>query len=322
MEKNKNKKSTDVSIVIPVFFNSESLDLLFNRINENVIGKNPDLIFEIIFIDDGSKDQSLDVLLKLKGNYPELVKIIKFTRNFGQCPAVTAGFIMAKGKFIVTIDADLQDPPELINDMINAHFSESFEIAVGIRQERKESLYRRAGSNLWYNILRKLTFPEFPEKGFNYFGISNKVKKIVLKDVLNGSIFSTILIVWTGFPIKYLPYTRQCRESQFGRSRFGFFKKIKLIFDYLVSFSFFPIRLMTVLGIIISFLGFGYAGLIFIGKILGNPFPYQGWAPMMILILVLSGFQMLMTGIIGEYLWRTLDVTRKRSVYVIEKVFD
>jgi polyisoprenyl-phosphate glycosyltransferase len=316
------KKSIDVSIIIPVFFNFESLDILFKRIFENVITNNPDRIFEIIFIDDGSKDLSLDVLLHLKADYPDLIKIIKFTRNFGQCPAVTAGFRLSKGKFIVSIDADLQDPPELINEMINAYFIESFDIAVGIRQERKESLYRRAGSSIWYKILRKLTFPEFPEKGFNYFGISEKVKDIVLEDVRNGTIFSTVLIVWTGFPVKYIPYTRQNREKQFGRSRFGFLKKIKTMFDYLVSFSFFPIRMMTVLGIIISFFGFAYAGLIFLGKILGNPFPYKGWAPMMILILILSGFQMLMIGIIGEYLWRTLDTTRKRSIYVIEKIIE
>src|SRR5208283_4854530 len=147
------------------------------------------------------------------------------------------------------------------------HFTEGFEIAVGIRQKRKESLYRRAGSSLWYKILRKLTFPEFPEKGFNYFGISEKVKDMVLKDVNNGTQLSNILIVWTGFPIKNIPYTRQNRQH--GKSRFGLLKKIQAIFDSLVSFSFFPIRFMTVLGFMISFLGFGYATLIFFGKIFG-----------------------------------------------------
>jgi len=207
-----------------------------------------------------------------------------------------------------------------MRETIDAYFTESFEIVVGIRQARKESLYRRAGSSLWYRILRKLTFPEFPEKGFNYFGISEKVKDMVLEDVRNGTQLSNVLIVWTGFPIKNLPYTRQSRKH--GKSRFGLFKKIKSMFDDLVSFSFFPIRVMTVLGFIISLLGFSYAALIFLGKLLGNPLPYKGWAPMMILILVLSGFQMLMIGIIGEYLWRTLDVTRKRSIYVIEKIFE
>jgi dolichol-phosphate mannosyltransferase len=206
------------------------------------------------------------------------------------------------------------------NEIIEAYYTEGFEIAVGVRQERKESLYRRAGSSLWYKILRKLTFPEFPEKGFNYFGISKKVKDMILEDISNGTQLSNVLIVWTGFPIKNIPYTRQKREH--GKSKFGLLKKIQAMFDSLVSFSFFPIRIMTVLGFIISFLGFGYAALIFISKIIGNPFPYKGWVPMMILILVLSGFQMLMIGIIGEYLWRTLDVARKRSTYVIEKIFE
>jgi len=316
----KNNKIIDISIIVPVYFNGESLNILFNRIKDNVIEKNLDRTFEIIFIDDGSKDKSLEVLLNLKRSYPQYIKIIKFTRNFGQVPAVTAGLRAAKGKFIISIDADLQDPPELMHEMIEAHFTEGFEIVVGTRQVRKESLYRRAGSSLWYSILRKLTFPQFPEKGFNYFGISEKVKDMILDDVRNGTQLSNVLIVWTGFPIKNLPYTRQSRE--YGKSRFGLLKKIQAIFDNLISFSFFPIRMMTVLGFIISFLGFAYAALIFFGKLFGNPFPYKGWVPMMILILVLSGFQMLMIGIMGEYLWRTLDIARKRSVYVIEKIIE
>jgi dolichol-phosphate mannosyltransferase len=320
MENNQINKKVDVSIVVPVYFNGESLDILFNRINKNVIEKNPNRTFEIIFIDDGSKDQSLGVILNLKRTYPEYIKIIKFTRNFGQGSAMTAGFRMAKGKLIINIDADLQDPPELMHEMIEAYFTEGFEIVLGIRQKRKESLYRRAGSSLWYKILRKLTFPEFPEKGFNYFAISEKVKDMVLEDVRNGTQLSNVLIVWTGFPIKNLPYTRQSREH--GKSRFSLLKKIQAIFDNLISFSFFPIRMMTVLGFIISFLGFAYATLIFLSRIFGNPLNYPGWAPMMILILVLSGFQMLMIGIIGEYLWRTLDIARKRSTYVIEKIFE
>jgi len=320
MKNNQFNKNVDVSIIVPVYFNGESLNTLFDRIKKNVIEKNHNRTFEIIFIDDGSKDKSLEVLLNLKRTYPEYIKIIKFTRNFGQGPAITAGLRTAKGNFTISIDADLQDPPELMNEMIESHYADGFEIAVGIRQERKESLYRRAGSSLWYKILRKLTFPEFPEKGFNYFGMSKKVKDMVLEDINNGTQLSNVLIVWTGFPIKNIPYTRQSREH--GKSRFGLLKKIKYIFDNLVSFSFFPIRMMTVLGSIIAFLGFAYAALIFFSKLLGNPLPSGGWVPMMILILVLSGFQMLMTGIMGEYLWRTLDVARKRSAYVIEKIFE
>ena len=207
-----------------------------------------------------------------------------------------------------------------MNEMMEAHFTEGFEIAVGIRQERKESLYRRVGSSIWYKILRKLTFPEFPEKGFNYVAISKKVKNMILEEIRNGTQLSNVLIVWTGFPIKKLPYMRQNREH--GKSRFNLLKKIEFMFDNLISFSFFPIRMMTVLGFIISFIGFAYAALIFFGKIFGYPFPYKGWVPMMILILVLSGFQMLMIGIIGEYLWRTLDIARKRSIYIIEKIFE
>lgn len=313
-------RNIDVSIIVPVYFNEESLVKLTEEIYTKVIKKVTDKTFELIFIDDGSKDQSLNVLLQLKKTYPELIKIIKFTRNYGQGIAITAGLRIAEGKFVINIDADLQDPPELMIDLIKAHFEDGFETAIAIRKYRKESLYRRAGSSIWYHILKKLTFPEFPEKGFNYFGISKKVKDILLEDIQNGSSFSTVLIVWTGFPMKELPYTRQKRD--FGKSRLGFLGKVQSITENLVSFSFFPIRFMTVLGIIISFIGFAYAALIFFGRIFGAKVPYEGWTPMMILILVLGGFQMLMIGVMGEYLWRTLFITRKRSLYVIEKIFD
>lgn len=320
MKSKKSVNKIDVSIIVAVYFNDASLELLFNRIKKNIIDNNRDKTFEIIFIDDGSKDESFQILLKLKHNFPLLVKIIKLTRNFGQVYAVAAGLRFAKGKLIISIDADLQDPPELMNEFISAYVNEGFDIVIGTRQVRKEPLYRRVGSRIWYGIIRKLTFPEFPEKGFNYFAISDKVRDLVMENVDNGTQLSNVLIMWTGFPVKRIPYTRSARE--YGRSRFGFLKMIKSMTDDLISFSFFPIRVMTFLGLIISFLGFIYAVLIFFSKIFGHDFPYPGWVPMMIVILVMSGLQMIMIGIIGEYLWRTLDVVRRRNIYIIEKIIE
>lgn len=315
-----NNETIDVSILIPVYFNEGTLNTLFEEIYKLVIKKNSSKTFEVIFVDDGSKDQSLNILLQLKNKNPDYIKIIKFTRNCGQANAVTAALELAKGKFAISIDADLQDPPEIMNEMIDAYFNDGFEIAIGIREARKESYYRRTGSFLWYSFLRKITFPEFPKKGFNYFGISEKVRSIILEEARKGTAMSNVLIVWTGFPIKEVLYTRQKRDN--GKSQFGILKKVGLMVEYVVSFSFFPIRIMTIMGAILSILGFIYAGMIVFGYLFGYDSNFKGWAPIMILILVIGGFQMLMIGIIGEYLWRTLSITRQRSLYVIEKIFD
>jgi len=308
----------DVSIVIPVYNNENSLLLLVEELYRNVIQNNHNKKFEIIFIDDGSKDGSFDVLLKLRHTYPTLIKILKFSRNFGQGPAVTAGFNNARGELITTVDADLQDPPNIINDFIKSYYTEHYEISVATRQNRKESYYRRIGSFFWYKFIKKITFPEFPEKGFNSFGLSSKVRDLLMENVYNGTPFTNVLIVWTGYPIKYIPYTRQNR--QFGVSQFGFLKKIKAMLDVIIAFSFSPIRLMIKTGILLSLLGFLYAASIIIAKYFGGTIPFRGWAPIMVTILIIGGFQMIMIGLIGEYLWRTLDIARKRSIYVIEKI--
>ncbi len=316
----KNIPSIDISIVIPVYCNQDSLEPLFDLIKNNVIAHFPNRTFEVIFIDDGSKDASLNKLFQIKSKNTDKVKIIKFTRNFGQNAATIAGIKHSVGQFIVMIDADLQDPPELMVDMINYFFKDNDEIIICTRAKRKESLYRRGISALWYGFIQRLTFPEFPKKGFNYFGISNRVKQVLLESSSNANPLTNILVVWTGFPIKYIPYTREKRT--FGKSEFTFYKKIRVAFDSLVSFSFFPIRFMTVTGFIVALLGFVYAAMLFISYFAGGEYPFKGWTPIMILILILSGLQMLMLGVLGEYLWRTLDGVRNRALYIIEKTYD
>jgi glycosyltransferase involved in cell wall biosynthesis len=308
----------DISIVIPVYFNAKSLVKLFDELYNKVIIKNEDKSFEVIFVDDGSKDDSFDVLLSLKSEFPQLIKLIKLTRNFGQGAAMTAGFQFANGNFILTIDADLQDPPYLINEMIDAFFLEGFQVVAAMREGRKESLYRKIGSSILYRIVQKLTFPEFPKKGFNVYGISKNANKVFLDNILNGTPISNVLIVWLGYPVKYIHYQREKREE--GKSKFHIGKKIKTIFDLLASFSFLPIRILTIFGGIIAFLGFSYAGLIVYAKLFWGHVPFEGWAPIMVTILVIGGFQMIMIGVIGEYLWRTLDITRKRSLFIVEKI--
>jgi polyisoprenyl-phosphate glycosyltransferase len=157
-----------------------------------------------------------------------------------------------------------------------------------------------------------------PMGGFDYVLLSAKAKNILL-DSKEANPFWQGQILWTGFKIKYIPYKRLQRYV--GKSTWTFSKKLKMLLDGVLSYSYFPIRLMSVLGLIIALIGFTYALFIIIAKIFGDV-PFEGWAPIMVLILVLSGIQMLMLGIIGEYLWRTLDQVRKRPHFIIEDIFE
>ena len=166
--------------------------------------------------------------------------------------------------------------------------------------------------------MRVLSFPNMPEGGFDFALVSLKVKEEIFnRHESNFSWQGSIL--WTGFDVKFIPYKR--KQRKIGVSRWTFSKKIKTLIDGVLSYSYFPIRVMSILGLIVATSGFIYAISIVIAWYFGNV-PFTGWAPIMVLVLVLSGFQMLMLGIIGEYLWRTLDQVRNRPPYIIERIFE
>jgi glycosyltransferase involved in cell wall biosynthesis len=308
----------DYSIIIPVYYNEGSIEKTFNILQDKVISINKDLRCEIIFVDDGSKDNSLNEIQALKEKHPDLIKIIKFTRNFGQVSAIYAGYQYAQGRCLINISADLQDPPELINEMINYHFGDGYEIVICTRESREDSYFKRKTSDIFYNLIKKLSFPNMPSGGFDFVLISGKIKNIILEK-REANPFWQGQLLWTGYRTKFIPYKRIERTS--GKSRWTFSKKIKYLIDGVTSYSYFPVRLMSVVGSLVAFVGFLYAIFIILARIFGNVVPY-GWAPIMVMILVLSGIQMLMIGVVGEYLWRVLDQVRNRQPYIIERVYD
>jgi polyisoprenyl-phosphate glycosyltransferase len=309
------ENSVDYSIVIPVYYNEGSLRPTYESIKEKVVAKNPDLTCEIIFVDDGSGDNSYQELLELRNEDPDMVKVIKFTRNFGQASARIAGYHYARGKCLIGISADQQDPPELMNDMLKGYREENYDIVACVRTARDESFFRRFTSRFFFFLMRKLSFKKMPLGGFDYYLISDRVKHILLKNH-DTSLFFQGQIMWSGFPIKFIPYVRRKREI--GTSRWSFSMKLKLLIDGVLAYSYFPLRLMSVIGTVVALIGFLYAIWIVIAKLSGR-IPVEGWAPTIVLILVLSGIQMLMLGIIGEYLWRTLDQVRNRQPYIVEE---
>jgi dolichol-phosphate mannosyltransferase len=313
-----NDKHFHYSIVIPVYCNQGSLEKTYDKLREEVIAHNKEKSYEIIFVDDGSYDSSFVELTVLRSRDPEHVKLIKLTRNFGQVAAITAGYHLAHGECVINISADMQDPPALINDMLDAYFNENFEIVICTREAREETLFRTITSKIFYKIIKKLSFNNMPIGGFDFVLISEKVKKIILSKQ-EANAFWQGQILWTGINIKFIPYRRVKREI--GASKWTTTKKMKYLIDGIMAYSYLPLRIMTVTGLIVSILGFIYAIVIFIAKFFGGV-PTQGWAPLMIILLVLSGIQMLMLGIVGEYLWRTLDQVRNRPTYIIDKIYE
>jgi glycosyltransferase involved in cell wall biosynthesis len=309
--------SIDYSIVIPAY-NESGIMTTMDAIFHEVIACNPTFSCEVIFIDDGSESQYLEKLLDVREKYPQLVKIIKLTRNFGQTSARHAGFSHAKGKCVVSISADRQDPAVLINLMLKAHFDEGFEIVACRRSGRDESYYRILTSKIFYGLMRTLSFKTMPTGGFDFFLLGRKALDTILRN-REAHPFVQGQILWTGFKIKFIDYRRERRKE--GHSHWTFSKKLTRSIDGVLSYSFLPIRLMSLTGLVVAFLGFLYATIIVVGKLtVGNPI--QGWASLIIVILIIGGFQMLMLGIIGEYLWRTLAQVRNRDPYVIEAISD
>jgi dolichol-phosphate mannosyltransferase len=309
--------SIDCSIVIPVYYNEGSLRSTYDGLVSEVFDASPDRQFEVVFVDDGSGDGSLAELREIQRRDPSRVTVVKLSRNFGQVSAILAGLTAAQGTCCVTISADGQDPPELIREMLQAHFDEGFEIAIAAREGRDESIWRAWTSRVFYRLMRRLAYPRMPRGGFDYFLVGPKAKRALLGN-LESHMFLQGQVLWTGFDFKTLPYRR--RERRVGTSRWTFGMKLTYLLDGVLSQSFLPLRAISILGFLVAALGFAYAVVVIAAKLTWGH-PVEGWTPLMVVVLVLGGTQMLMLGMIGEYLWRALAQARRRDPFVVDETY-
>ncbi len=304
-----------VSIVVPVYHNAASLaDLL--AAFQDLARRNDQDQFEFIFVDDGSGDNSFAVLEALAHQEPRL-RVVKLARNFGSNAALLAGLDHARGDAVAAIAADLQDPPELIQDMLTC-WRGGRKVVLAARQGRDDSLFTAWLAKRFYSLFRRFALPNMPPGGFDFFLIDRQVCNLI-GNIQESNTYLMGLILWFGFAPAVIQYHRRGRAPKYGRSRWTLAKKLKYFVDSFVAFSYFPIRLATVTGLAVSFLGLLYAGYVILARLLFD-IPTEGWASLMVVLLVVSGVQMLMTGILGEYLWRNLEETRRRPRYVVEKV--
>ena len=303
-----------LSIVVPVYYNELNLPDTVPQL----LALEPSLPgwrMELVFVDDGSGDRSLEVLREQQRLHPDRITVVKLTRNFGSMSAILAGFSVATGDCVGMIAADLQDPPELFVEMAK-EWERGTKAVFAVRTDREESFSQKLFANTYYSLIRRFALKDYPAGGFDFFLVDRQVVAEVLKiGEKNTNLMS--LIFWLGFRPVMFPYVRRARQK--GTSRWTLSKKIKLFIDSFVAFSYVPIRTLSITGFVVAFGAFVYAAYVLYQRLMHN-IPVQGYAPIVILLALFSGVQMAMLGVLGEYLWRALDETRKRPAFVIDEV--
>ncbi|MDQ0660061.1 glycosyltransferase family 2 protein [Paenibacillus sp. FSL H8-0104] len=303
------------SIVVPIYYNELNIPHTVPRL-QKLQSLMPECEFEFVFVDDGSKDKSLDLLLEAKDR-DSRIKVVKLSRNFGSMAAIQAGLEYATGDCVGIIAADLQDPPEMFREMLD-HWKLGKKIVLGTRADREESFSQKLFSNTYYFLLEKLALKGYPKGGFDFLLIDQQVVQEILQiREKNTNIMS--LIFWLGHDQVQIPYVRQ--ERKLGKSRWTLSKKIKLFVDSFVSFSYAPIRFMSLIGFFTAVLSIIYGIFVVVSTVFGI-IELQGWTTIIALITFLLGVIMVMLGTIGEYLWRILDESRERPSYVIDQTFE
>lgn len=302
-----------ISVVVPVYNNEETLEETCRQLLEAHESSFGELGLELLFVNDGSTDHSWDKLLRMRELHKDKISLLNLSRNFGQLGALFAGFNNAIGDAVICISADLQDPISLIPKMVG-YWKNDTEVVVCYREGRKDGVLARMFSRFAYSMARA-SCPELPRGGFDYWLMSRRVCQLLCSfkgrhNFLQGNLLST------GFSNAFIPYTREQRK--FGKSGYTLGKRIKIVIDFLVDSSYLPIRSMSCLGAFISFAGVLYSILIGYAWLIHKT-PFPGWAPIMIIVMVIGGIIMLMLGIIGEYIWRIYDNTKDFPLFIVDE---
>ena len=303
-----NKK---ISIVAPFFNEEESIKEFYKRLSETLKKINYD--YEVICIDDGSKDKTFEKLSEIN-NQDSNWKLVSFSRNFGHQSAITVGQKLATGDFIGIIDTDLQDPPELFEKLIKK-ISEGYDCVYAVRKSRKENFFLNMSYKFFYYLMNKISITNIPRDAGDFCLISKKIndKIISLKE---KSRFVRGLRAWVGFKQTELEYDRDKREK--GKSKYSIFNLFNLALDGITNFSYTPLRISTITGLIIGIFTFIAAITVAIIKILNPEYFIQGFTLNRFLILLSTSVQLIFLGIIGEYLIKIFIEVKKRPIAIIK----
>jgi glycosyltransferase involved in cell wall biosynthesis len=300
-----------LSVVIPIFNEEETLEALFGRLSSalGAIGET----FEVIFVNDGSRDSSEKILREFNARDARF-KSIHFSRNFGHQTAITCGLDHARGRAVVAMDGDLQDPPEVLGDML-ARWREGYDVVYAVRQKRKEGVFKRTAYKVFYWLLRRVSYLDIPLDSGDFSLIDRKVVD-VLQSMPERNRFVRGLRTWAGFRQIGYEYAREARFA--GEPKYTLAKLMKLAFDGLVSYSYVPLRLVSNVGMLVSAIALVYMIYLLIARLFGGT-PIEGWTSTVVIVLFLGGVQLLSLGVIGEYIGRIFEEVKHRPHYVVRE---
>lgn len=304
-----------LTIVVPVYSNEPSLDELFHRIDavSSELRERHDVEVQVVTVDDGSTDNSYAKLLAISNGRPD-VRVVKLTRNFGAVHASRTGLGFVDGDCFVILAADLQDPPELLLEMIPL-WRQGHKFVIAERRSRRDPILSRAFAWIYYRLIRTFVVKDYPNRGFD-IALMDRDMLPYMRDAAKHA-FTPLLAYWLGFKPAVVTYDRP--ERQYGESGWSFRRRVKAFIDVLFGFSATPIRLMSTIGVIVALGSLAYGSLVVFAAIRGQ-IPVDGFATVASLITFLLGLILLMLGLIGEYLWRIADELNQRPEAVVEDV--
>jgi dolichol-phosphate mannosyltransferase len=300
----------ELSVVVPMYDEEEVLPIFLDRMRPLLDGL--DVRYEVLVVDDGSRDATASLLIAAAVDWPEL-RLVRLLRNSGHQAALSAGFRRARGKYLVTIDADLQDPPEVIAEMITAVRSADVDVVYGVRSDRSsDSFGKRTTARMYYRLMSRLVGKDIPFDGGDFRLVSRRVVDAVNGLPEDGRVFR-LVIPWLGFPSTEVAYVRAERAA--GHTKYNLTKMFRLAFDSVTAFSAAPLRLATWLGL----LGGLLSGVFVIGalviKLAGQSVP--GWTSTVLAVSVIGAIQLLCLGLLGEYVARLFQSSQKRPQFLV-----
>ena len=307
-----NSTAPEISIVVPIYNEEENIALLYSRLVTVLVDTQTD--FEIVFVDDGSRDRSVDRLKEFEA-LDKRVVVVELARNFGHQVAITAGLDFARGKAIAVMDADLQDPPEVLPEFI-AKWREGHDVVYAIREKRKESWLKRICYAFFYRLLRRVANVDIPLDAGDFCIMDRRIVDL-LKSMPERSRFIRGIRSWVGLNQIGLPFERHARHA--GTTKYSVGRLMLLALDGLISFSFVPLRIITLLGLSVSFLSMLMAVFFFVKKLIYGLSP-PGFASLITSIFFLAGIQLITLGVIGEYVGRIFEEAKRRPMYILRRV--
>lgn len=307
------KKET-VSIIVPCYNEEESLELFYKEFNK-CIKKNKNINYELMFVNDGSKDKTLEVILELASK-DKNIKYISFSRNFGKEAAMYAGLKNSIGDYVAIMDADLQDPPSLLSEMLDILRNEDYDSVATRRVTRKgEPPIRSFFARLFYKIINKISKADIVDGARDYRLMNRKMVNAII-EMGEYNRFSKGIFGWVGFKTKWLAYENIERVA--GETKWNFWKLFLYSLEGIVAFSTLPLTIASLFGILFIFVSF-IVILLIIAKTLIFGDPTSGWPSLVCIIFFVSGIQLFCLGIIGQYLSKTYLEVKKRPIYIVDK---